>query len=151
VTLQPAEKEQLMKRILVAYDDTDPARRALERAAELANVLHSEVIVTSVAPLLVGSPRATGPIDPTDSPAHHAEELQHARALLAEHGVAAELIPATGDPAAAIAQLADERDVDLVVVGTREPGLVERIMRHSVSAEVARRVHRDLLIVHPGH
>jgi len=47
--------------------------------------------------------------------------------------------------------IAEERDVDLVVVGTREPDLAERILRHSVSAEVARRVHRDLLIVHPGH
>jgi nucleotide-binding universal stress UspA family protein len=138
-----------MKRILVAYDDTDPARHALERAAALANAFHSEIIVTSVAPLLVGSPRATGPIDPTDTPAHHAEELQHARALLGEQGLEAELVTATGDPAGAIVKLADERDVDLVVVGTREPGLVERIMRHSVSAEVARRVHRDLLIVHP--
>ena len=140
-----------MKRILVAYDDTDPARRALERAAELAKAFGSEIIVTSVAPLLVGSPRATGPIDPTDSPAHHQEELERARAHLSEHGLSAELVPAIGDPAAAIAMLADERDVDLVVVGTREPGLVERIMRHSVSAEVARRVHRDLLIVHPTH
>jgi nucleotide-binding universal stress UspA family protein len=140
-----------MKRILVAYDDTDPARRALERTAELAKAFDSEVIVTSVAPLLVGSPRATGPIDPTDSPAHHAEELERAGKLLGERGLEAELVTATGDPAAAIAMLADERDVDLVVVGTREPGLVERIMRHSVSAEVARRVHRDLLIVHPAH
>jgi nucleotide-binding universal stress UspA family protein len=137
-----------MKRILVAYDDTDPARRALERTAELAKAFDSEVIVTSVAPLLVGSPRATGPIDPTDSPAHHAEELERAGKLLGERGLEAEVVTATGDPAA---MLADERDVDLVVVGTREPGLVERIMRHSVSAEVARRVHRDLLIVHPAH
>jgi nucleotide-binding universal stress UspA family protein len=71
--------------------------------------------------------------------------------MLGERGIAAELAPAIGDPAAAIAKLADERDVDLVVVGTREPRLVERIMRHSVRAEVARRVHRDLLIVQPTH
>ena len=141
----------MMKRILVAYDDTDAARRALERAAELAKAFDSEVIVTSVAPLLVGSPRASGPIDPTDSPALHARELQTAGALLSERGIRAELVTATGDPAGAIAMIADERDADLVVVGTREPGLVERIMRHSVSAEVARRVHRDLLIVHPAH
>ena len=141
----------MMKRILIAYDDTEPARRALEHAATLAKAFDSEVIVTSVAPLLVGSPRATGPIDPTDSPTHHAEELETASAFLSERGIEADLVPATGDPAGAIVMLADEREADLVVVGTREPGLVERIMRHSVSAEVARRVHRDLLIVHPAH
>jgi nucleotide-binding universal stress UspA family protein len=140
-----------MKRILVAYDDTDSARRALERAAELAKAFDAEVIVASVAPLLVSSPRASGPIDPLDSPERHAEELDTARALLSEHGVAATTVAATGDPAGAIAMIADEKDADLVVVGTREPGFAERVLRHSVSAEVARRVHRDLLIVHPAH
>ena|SRR6185295_6086092 len=139
-----------MKRILIAYDHTESARRALEHGAKLANAFGSQVIVTSVAPLLVGSPRATGPIDPLDPPAKHIEELEAARDLLSEQGIEAELLPATGDPAGAIVMIADERDVDLVIVGTREPGLVERIMRHSVSAEVARRVHRDLLIVHPA-
>jgi nucleotide-binding universal stress UspA family protein len=140
-----------MKRILVAYDDTDSARRALDRAAELAKAFGAEVIVTSVAPLLVGSPRAGGPIDPTDSPQRHAEELETARALLRERGIEADVAPATGDPAGAIAMVADERNADLVVVGTREPGVAERIMRHSVSSEVARLMHRDLLIVHPEH
>ncbi len=150
VTLETDRKEPAMKRILIAYDHTESARRALERGAELAKTYGAEVVVTSVAPILVGSPRATGPIDPTDSPAHHIEELEAARGLLSERGIDAEFLPATGDPAGAIVMIADERDVDLVVVGTREPGLVERIMRRSVSAEVARRVHRDLLIVHPA-
>jgi nucleotide-binding universal stress UspA family protein len=140
-----------MKRILVAYDDTDSARRALDRAAELAKAFDAEVLVTSVAPLMVGSPRATGPVDPIDSPQRHAEELETARGMLRERGVDAQVVAATGDPAGAIAMIADERDADLVVVGTREPGLAERILRHSVSSEVARRVHRDLLIVHPPH
>jgi len=140
-----------MKRILVAYDDTDSARRALDRTAELANAFEAQVIVTSVAPLMAASSRGAGPIDPTDSPARHVEELHTARGLLSERGVEAEVVAATGDPAKAIVMIAEERDVDLVVVGTREPDLAERILRHSVSAEVARRVHRDLLIVHPGH
>jgi|1186.fasta_scaffold728225_2 nucleotide-binding universal stress UspA family protein len=140
-----------MKRILVAYDDTDSARRALERAVELAKAFDAEVIVASVAPLLVSSPRSSGPVDPIDSPERHAEELDTARALLSEHGIDATTVAATGDPAGAIAMIADEKDADLVVVGTREPGFAERVLRHSVSAEVARRVHRDLLIVHPAH
>jgi nucleotide-binding universal stress UspA family protein len=140
-----------MKRILLAYDDTDSAKRALDRTSELAKAFDAEVTVTSVAPLLVGSPRATGPVDPVDSPARHEEELERAKMLLAERGVDAKVVAATGDPAGAIAMLADDCDADLVVVGTREPGLVDRILRHSVSSSVAKRVHRDLLIVHPEH
>jgi nucleotide-binding universal stress UspA family protein len=140
-----------MKRILVAYDASDSARRALDRAADLAEKFGSEVFVTSVAPLTVSSPRSAGPVDPVDSPARHAEELEEAKTQLQGRGIDAQIVLATGEPAGAIGLLADERDVDLVVVGTREPGLVDRILRHSVSREVARRVHRDLLIVHPDH
>jgi nucleotide-binding universal stress UspA family protein len=140
-----------MQKILVGYDDTDPSKRALERTAELAKAFDAKVIVTSVAPLLLGSARSVGPVDPSDSPEMHEDQLENAAATLSAHGIEPELIPATGDPAAAIARLADEVDADLVVVGTREPGVVERVMHHSVSRQVARRVHRDILIVHPGH
>ena len=102
-----------MRRILVAYDASDSARRALDRAAEIAEKFGAEVVVTSVAPLIAGSPRSTGPIDPTDSIARHEEELREAQAHLRERGIDAELVPAAGDPAGAIAVLADERDVDL--------------------------------------
>jgi nucleotide-binding universal stress UspA family protein len=138
-----------MEKILVAYDETEPSKRALERAVELAKAFGAKVIVTSVAPVVHTTVRSAGPVDPIDTPAHHEEELSHAHAYLEERGIDAELVPAIGEPARAIVLIADQHDVDLVVVGTREPGLVERVMRHSVSQDVAKRVHRDLLIVHP--
>jgi nucleotide-binding universal stress UspA family protein len=50
----------------------------------------------------------------------------------------------------AAAALADERDADLVVVGTREVGVIQRVLGQSVSQEIARRIHRDVMIVHPA-
>jgi len=47
--------------------------------------------------------------------------------------------------------LAERRKVDLVVVATREAGLTERVVRHSVSQQVAKKVRCDPLIVHPHH
>jgi nucleotide-binding universal stress UspA family protein len=139
-----------MQTIIVGYDHTDPSKRALERAAQIAKPFGAKVIVTSVAPLLHSSPRTAGPVDPTDSLAHHEEELREAKSYLDEQGVDAELVPAIGEPAAAIVQLADERDADLVVVGTREVGVIQRVLGQSVSQEIARRIHRDVLIVHPA-
>jgi nucleotide-binding universal stress UspA family protein len=52
--------------------------------------------------------------------------------------------------ATAIARLAEEHDVDLVVVGTRELGALQRLLGQSGSQAVSRRVRCDLLIVHPG-
>ena len=90
-----------------------------------------------------------GRIDPIDSPRRHIEEL-HARANLEERGVQAEYVPGVGEPANAIATLADERGADLILLCSREAGLLERLMHHGVSRAVSRRAHRDVLIVHPA-
>jgi nucleotide-binding universal stress UspA family protein len=137
-----------MKTIVVGFDDTEPARRALERAAQIAEAFGSKLVVTSVAPLLVGSPRTAGPVDPVDSPEEHRGQLEKARELLAAHSLDADYVPAVGEPADSIVELAEERDADLIVVGTREPGILERLLGQSVSQSVARHSHRDVLIVH---
>ena len=71
-----------LKTIVVGFDDTDPARRALERAADLAEAFGAKLVVTSVAPILIGAGRSAGPVDPVDSPAEHRKELQDAEKLL---------------------------------------------------------------------
>ncbi len=137
-----------MKKIVVAYDESDPAKRALERAAQLAKAFDSELIVTSVAPVLTNIGRSAGPIDPTDTPAEHVEELHHARAFLEGEGLHADYLPAIGRPAKTIAQLAHDRAADLIVLGTDEPNVIGRLLGQSVSDSVAHKVHCDVLIVH---
>jgi len=139
-----------MKTIVVGYDETEPAKRALARAAELARAFDSKLIVTSVARLLVGgaSARGIGPVDPLDEPEWHREQLEHAEAFLAAQKVDAEFQVMLGAPATAIIDLAEKRGADLIVVGTREPGLLGRLLGLSVSDAVEHRAHCDVLIVH---
>jgi len=137
-----------LKTIVIGFDDTEPARRALDRAADLAEAFSAKLVVTSVAPLLVGISRTAGPIDPTDTPEEHREQLRDARELLEARNIKADYVPGVGDPADTIAELADDRDADLIVVGTRDPGILDRLLGQSVSERVAHHAHRDILIVH---
>ena len=137
-----------MKVIVVGYDDTAASKRALERAADLAEAFGSKLVVTSVAPVLAPAGRGAGAIDPTDPVERHRAELEHAREYLSGRKLAAELQPAAGDPADTIVAVAEDTNADLIVVGTREPNLLERLLGQSVSQSVSRQAHCDVLIVH---
>jgi len=133
-----ASKIAPMNTIVLAYNDTNASDRALERAAELARFYEAQLVVTSVVPVLVGAEPSSGP----------GPELQLAEARLREQGLEPELVEAVGEIAEAIVEVADSRGADLIVVGTREPSEVERLLGHSVSEAVQRMARCDVLIVH---
>jgi nucleotide-binding universal stress UspA family protein len=76
----------------------------------------------------------------------HRERVQ---SFFADAGIAVEFTGVAGQPAEEIVEVAEQQQADLIVVGTREPGFVERLLGGSVSQGVARRAHCDVLIVHP--
>jgi nucleotide-binding universal stress UspA family protein len=135
----------------LAYDDTEPSRCALERAASLAEAFGPGVLVTSIAPLHYSTPRLTLTVkERGEGIAAREEDMQQAQAILQERRIAAESVPAMGNPAPTIAKLAQDNDVDLIVVGTREPGALQRLLGMSVSQEVSRKARCDMLIGHAG-
>ena len=136
-----------MKTIVVGYDETEPARHALERAAELAAAFGSRVVVTSVAPVMAGFGSREGGVDPADPPDEHAKELDNAKAFLQGRGITGEYRMGVGDPADAIVELADEVGADLIVVGSRHLNVVQSMLGISVSGAVKRKAHCDVLTV----
>jgi nucleotide-binding universal stress UspA family protein len=124
--------------ILLAYDDTDVSNRALERAAQLAKLYGAKLVVTSVTPVAIG-------VAPSMEPG---AELQRADTRLRELEVEAELVEAIGDIAQAVVEVAEAHGAGLIVIGTREPSQVERMLGHSVSEQVQRMARCDVLIVH---
>ncbi len=60
----------------------------------------------------------------------------------------AEVVRSVGQPADAIVALARERDADLIVVGMRKKGFIERLVEGSVAQNVLRRAPCDVLVVH---
>jgi nucleotide-binding universal stress UspA family protein len=149
--------------IVLGYDGTLSAERALTRAVQLASAFDAKVIVTDVVP--VEHPASVPPgafglapyhaVTPVERGVRLEEALwqQHraqVEAFLAQSGVAHEFAGAIGEPVREIIDTAEQRAADLIVVGTREPGFLERILGGSVSQGVARRAHCDVLVVHPS-
>src|SRR5512136_1048186 len=118
-----------MRKILLAYDGGEPARRALETAGDLALTLGASLSVVSVVPVCPDHPGAADPA----AIAEHARDLQEAKRLLAERGIEVELLEPTGDPAGTIERIADEGGFDTIVLGSRGLATIGRMLKGSVS------------------
>ncbi|HYZ76189.1 MAG TPA: universal stress protein [Gaiellaceae bacterium] len=159
-----------MKTIVVGYDGSEAAERALGRAAELTEALAARIVVVSVfglgglpaldpesmPPLPLGGPLPGGgtiPLSAVDPESTHELEelarrrLEDARRTLSRQSLEADYVAKVGSPADVLLEVADERDADLIVVGSREHGFLERLLARPVDEAVAQRAERDVLIV----
>ena len=131
-----------MKKILLAYDGGEPARHALDTAAEIALKFGASLSVVSVVPVHPGR----APVDPWDDSTVHAQELVEARRLLQEKGVEADLMEPAGDPAKTIEHIAAEGGFDTIVLGSRGLSMVGRALQGSVSEHVATHAEATVII-----
>src|ERR687883_125104 len=154
------------KTIVVGYDGTAPAEHALRRAADNARGLAAEggdVSVAAPQPLaVVGAPGAFGLLPyyayPAGDPGQVVERdeqlweqhRERVQALFADADLQVEFAGVAGEPAQELVDAAEQRQAELIIVGTRELGFLERLLGGSVSEAVARRARCDVLIVHPG-
>ena len=131
-------------RIVVGFDGSDHAQRALQRAAEMTGE-GDEVVVVTAAELRARIGITEGAhLDPSVTQHRH-DAAEKARAFLSDRGIAAEVVEGQGDPGEAIVDVA--KDADLIIVGTRGLNPVQRIMIGSVSSKVVHRAECDVLVV----
>ena len=135
-------------RLLLGYDGSEHAKRALDRAAQLAGT--DPVTVVSVVPM--ASPAGRGPavLAVQELTIHH-EQLEEARSMLETRGATAHLIETLGnpigDPADALMHVAKDQEAELMVVGTRGLGGLKRLVLGSVSTKLVHEAPCDVLVV----
>lgn len=147
----------MMKTIVLGYDGSDDADLALERAVSVARAFGSKLVVAVVegidpalmAPLGMGMPAPVLMAEPVEGGWARESQIEQARTQLDASGVPYEIVSPIGSVAAELVDVADEHRADLIVVGTHEPGLLERLFMGSVSGDVVRTANCDVLVVHP--
>lgn len=133
-----------MTKILVAYDGSDSAKRALAEAAKLAN--GEPISVVSVAEPLPQFGRAPQMLVPEESEERE-RELDEAGRFLADAGIHATVVERKGDPAERIVDEAEREHADLIVMGTRGLGASRKLLLGSVGDEVLRHAPCKVLVV----
>jgi nucleotide-binding universal stress UspA family protein len=138
-----------MERILVATDDSETARRAVDAGVELAANEGAELVFAHVVSVLDFAPESNGvEIPPARVP--RAEEnaaLAAALASAAEHGVPAKAELLLGYPCTQILRLARHIDADLIVIGSRGLGPFKGAFLGSTSRGVVAKAERPVMVV----
>lgn len=141
--------------ILVGYDDSEQAGRALDRAIEEARERHGQVTVLAVYELPVDprAPRAFGtegdgtPLrGPFEPPPEVQAVLDHAVARLESAGVRFELAWAPGDPGQLIVDVAKERGAEVIVVGAHHRTFLTTIFGMDVAKEVRKHAGCEVVV-----
>jgi nucleotide-binding universal stress UspA family protein len=150
-----------MKRILVAVDDSDASRRVATFVNYFFGGSDVEILALNVAPAwapwippgaiwgaLYSWPAAYWNNEAGIALEEQREAESKSERIVVNSGIEeAKPVVEAGDPVVAIRRSADEQNVDMIVVGSHDKGLLTRIFNPSVSRELAHHPTRPLLIV----
>jgi nucleotide-binding universal stress UspA family protein len=133
-------------KVLVAVEPSESADRVTDAADRL--FADADRIVLTVADSqapVVFDPLGIAPMAVTDEP----RDGRSACDVAAQVAERLDAIAATrvGDPATAICELAEDEDVDVIVMGAQHGGLFRRLLDPAVLPEVLRRTSRPVLVV----
>jgi nucleotide-binding universal stress UspA family protein len=145
-----------VRRILVGFDGTDGARRALDRTIAESRDSRPHITVLSVAnvPLDLDTPRNFGTLDdisdresaalapPPDVVAH----LTEARDRLNAAGLDADLTWTAGEPAHAIVDTARAIGAQAIVLGEHHHGFLGKVFGADVDAAVQREAGCEVIL-----
>jgi nucleotide-binding universal stress UspA family protein len=140
-----------MKPIVVATDGSPGAECAVEKAVLLAKALGEPLTVLAVWQVPT-STFAYGQVAWTPELAAAEQERAEraaasAAATAADANVNVDIVVRQGMPIDQILRLADERDAELIVLGSHGWGAIKRMWFGSVSTRVLHEAHRPVLVV----
>jgi len=134
-----ARKKRQISRMLVPVDGSENAEKALQYAVRLAKKTNAEITLLYVqeSSLFNLRPEATKKIGTSVL----------ANAAARSEGIKLGQKLESGNPAKIIAETADKGDYDIIVIGSRGHGVIDRFLLGSVSDHVVHYANRSVLII----
>lgn len=149
--------QNLFRRILVATDGSENAKRAADVAIDLAKEYDAELVVLNVIPPLSSVPvGATAPIPASVIEQYYKDSRTRAEKVVGEVisgankrsvKARAELLDKPFSVVEGIISYAKNENVDLIVLGTRGLGRFKKLLIGSVSSGVVSHASCSVLIV----
>jgi nucleotide-binding universal stress UspA family protein len=129
----------MYEKILVSIDDSDTTGAVVNEVISIGMARRDHVftllqVVREVENIGDGAGEAT-------------ELLHGARQRLLEHEIQSTTVLRRGDPADEICRYAEDEQVDLVIVGSKDRGLLEKLFISDVSQKVVRNAPSHVLVV----
>ena len=135
-----------MKTIVVGFDGSPAAERALERAATLSGA-GGRVVIVSASVAVPGSGVVDEPILDSPSPEERDAVLEDGANRLRSAGVATTPVAVDSGPAEALVEIARAERADMIIVGSTGSGYITRAIVGSTAENVVRHAPCDVLVV----
>ncbi len=143
----------MFHRILIAWDGSRPARRALDLAVDHARRYQAEVVAVSVAYSPGHAETEADRVESVDAArAYLLETLAAVRDRADRVGVPLEHVVVEGDrPAESLLRYAHEHGFDLVVAGRHRRSRAGRVLLHGVAERLVSSSDIPVLVVGEGN
>jgi len=126
----------MIKKVLLAYDGSEPASKAFQFAADLAQRYRAELFVLTVAEVPAFAEDVETEALVEHSTGYHQRLLDGLKARTEDLGVPVHLELVVGHPARQIIAQAERHGVDLIVMAHRGRGVLDRWRLGSVTHRV---------------
>lgn len=137
----------MLKKILVGVDGSGDSKKALAKAAELAEKFGSEIIIISVVPREVKLAIIQAELLDGSIFSETQKMVAELASDLKARGLKARGITVFGNIASEILKTCEQEDCDLIVVGSRGLGKVERFLLGSIASKIIAHAKVPVLVV----
>lgn len=140
----------MIRRMLLAVDESESSLHALRQALPLVRSEEAEAVAATVVPPYQGDLRLYGETRLLEAlRAPYEQAVRQAQEAAQALGLPLKTRLEEGDPAETVLNLAEAGDFDLVVTSRKGRNILDRLPIGSVSAKLVRLAREDVLII-PG-